>query len=155
MAVYRAVGALLIVVPLCAGCLAPFVLPVPPLGYVTEGKPIGTESIAFIDTGVTTKADVVWELGAPDESGMESPIGEAAFGEDWVSYTGSRHRGEVLAGVANQGGSAGFGRVCRRPWSLKIWFDESGVVTRHELRDGETRCEWRGVVWDELRRSFR
>jgi hypothetical protein len=111
-----------------------------------EGKPIDENMIAFIRTGTTTKTDVVWELGAPDNSGTESDE-RGALREDWVSYTSWRHRGVVglifLMLPPAYPTSVAVEHSCRRPSVLKIWFDEGGVVKRHEFGQGETRCETR------------
>lgn len=125
----RVTAVLLAVAALCTGCV-----PVPfgmfPLGYTMEGKPMDENVIAFIRPGTTTKAGVVWELGAPD-SGSEVKDG-GPFGEDWVSYTSWRHRGEVgLVFIFLAPGITGVVHSCRRPWVLKIWFDEGSVVKRH------------------------
>lgn len=121
-----------------AGCVpVPFIVPVPPLGYAVEGKPISKDAIVFIQPGTTTRADVVWELGAPDDSGEGT--------DDWISYTSWRHRGGVIGGLLivmpGGGGGVGVARFCRRPRTLKIWFDAAGMVTRHELDQRESVCE--------------
>lgn len=118
----------------------PIIVPVPPLGYTTDGKPITEETLHFIRAGTTTKEDVVWELGAPDNSDT-GPL------DDWMSYTSWRHRGVISTGLVliwPFGGNA-MGlrdRVCRKPWTFKVWFDEAGRVLSHEFGAGETVCEW-------------
>jgi len=85
---------------------------------------------------------VVWELGAPDDAGTGD--------DDWISYTNWRHRGGVIGGVvvvivtpmgSGFGGGGGVAHLCRRPRILTIWFDEAGVVTRHELDQSDSVCE--------------
>src|SRR5262245_3354846 len=118
----------------CTGCFpVPFIAPVPPLGYTQEGKPINEDLIEFIRPRVTTKADVMWEFGAPDAWGSESLDESGASSEEWLSYTSWRHRGGVVGGVVVffttvPVGSFGASHLCRRPWVLKIWFDKVGIV---------------------------
>jgi hypothetical protein len=131
--------ALVIAITFCGGCV-PIVVPVPPLGFTAKGKPINAGVIAFIRPGVSTKVDVVWELGAPDESGATAPDTPG----DWVSYTSWRHRGDVAFGFLMLwplGTAAGATYECRRPWLLKVWFDAVGVVKHHEFQEGETQCQ--------------
>src|SRR5262245_15924001 len=137
---------LVVLATACTGCFpVPFVVPVPPLGYTQQGKPISQDLVAFIRPRVTTKADVVWELGTPDASGRDSSDGRAVS-EEWVSYTSWRHRGGVVGGVVvfvatAPAGGLGAAHLCRRPWTLKIWFDKAGVVERHAFTPGETQCK--------------
>jgi hypothetical protein len=37
-------------------------------------------------------------------------------------------------------GRGAHGRLCQKPSTLTIWFDEAGFVKRHEFDRGETRC---------------
>ena len=154
MAALRQVVVLPLVCVLLAGCVAPvlvpapFVVPVPPLGYASGGKDIKDETVSFIRTGATTKLDVVWELGAPDTMGVDASDESRASREEWIAYTSFRHRGGVVAGigvlrflpdVAPYG--VGVERWCKRPRVFKVWFDEAGVVKRHAFSEGETVCE--------------
>jgi hypothetical protein len=94
---------------------------------------------------MTTKADVVWEFGAPEESGPVGPDESGAVSEDWISYKGRPVRSGVAGGVVllplfGRPMSGGVERICRQPWVLTIWFDVGGVVTRRAFTKGETQC---------------
>jgi len=138
----------LVLAIVCTACVpVPIIVPVFP--HNEEGKPINEDRIAFIRPWVTTKADVVWELGAPNNESSAADADESGVAsEDWISYKGSRHRGGVAGGVVifplppfpGKPTGGGAERVCRRPWVLKIWFNEAGVVTRREFTQGETEC---------------
>lgn len=140
----RGDAALLILAMACTACAPiPAIWPVFP--HNDYGKPINQDRITFIRPGMTTKADVVWELGAPEESGAVGPDESGAVSEDWISYKGRRVRSGVAGGVVilplygpPTGGGAE--RICRQPWVLTIWFDVGGVVTRREFTKGETEC---------------
>jgi hypothetical protein len=137
---------LLLATTACTGC-APIPFIWPTLPHDDYGKPINEKRITFIRPGVTTKADVVWELGAPDESGAVEPDESGAASEDWISYRGRRVRGGVAGGVVfiplfgPPASPGGVERICRQLWVLTIWFDDGGVVTRREFTEGETQCQ--------------
>jgi len=143
MRAFRFTWGLLAVAALCMGCV-PFPIAMPPLDYTMEGKPIYAAALGFVRPGTTTKADVVWEFGAPDSKGVER-FGEwSDVVEDWISYTSWRDRGGfgvVLVFLAGPARAFGLARECRRPSVLKIWFDEIGVVKHYEFSQGETECK--------------
>lgn len=121
---------LLVVAAICSGCV--YVVPVPP--HTEMGKPIDEQTIAFIQSGTTTKADVVWELGAPDFSDR-----------DRIRYI-CQHYSGVMVGAAFPPLPVNVPHFCRLRQVLTIWFDDTSTVTRYELAPGEDCSQDRGEV---------
>jgi len=98
-------------VSLCASCI------VVPLNYTEYGnrKNLSKETIDRIVVGVTTKEDVLLELGEPDFISM---------GETSLAYSWRKVKLLWLAAA----GYSGIGGTIARDYRLTITFDERNVV---------------------------
>ncbi len=112
---------LICAVAFLAACV---VLPVPtPERKVLEGTPVAEEQLDFLSAGVTTKQDVVDNLGDPDLIWEDANL----FGYDWVM-----RQGILLWAVGMGYGGAGGAEDIPKHYSLLIQFDEHDRVQRFE-----------------------
>ena len=110
-----------------AACVLP--IPIEPRELPSSRSNIGDTPPAFLVAGRTTRADVLLELGEPDQESEH---------EQFLTYIRVSTEGGVLllAGAGGQGGAIRSESLLYR--FLTIRFDERGVVA--DARGEQTRC---------------
>jgi hypothetical protein len=99
----------------------------------TKGKPIPKDSVVKIQKGVTTKADILEQFGAPNEI-LYSPKGEEIFVYKYSEKL-DLHAGQAV-GVILRRDIPGLGtlvdlgtrRVSEKEDRLMVFLDEKGIV---------------------------
>lgn len=100
---------------LLAGCFT--------FGRMEEESPIDPEAVARIEAGVSTKADVVQILGAPDEVIYNNREHDVLNEHAYVYRHGTRKVTAMFFGVLS------FGRYDLRGDKVMVFFDPTGKVT--------------------------
>lgn len=99
----------------------------------TKGKPIPKDSVVKIQKGITTKADILEQFGAPNEI-LYSPKGEEIFVYKYSEKL-DLHAGQAV-GVILRRDIPGLGtlvdlgtrRVSEKEDRLMVFLDEKGIV---------------------------
>lgn len=127
---YVASGLLLASVVLMAGCPIPL-----PSGYNASSREnISTETAMRLETGLTTREEVLLALGEPDAAGP---------GDSWLAYGSVYGKGGVVFVLCAGGSCGGAGGEKMEYRRLVVTFDEQGVMANAEFVDRE--C-WEGIL---------
>jgi len=123
-------GAILISVLPMAGCPIPV-----PGGYAASSREnVPAEPLDWITTGVTTREDVLMQLGEADAVATDG---------SWLAYGSAYSEGGVIFVIFGGGSAAGAGSEHMEYRRLVVRFDEHGVVTNADL---VTRECWQAIV---------
>lgn len=114
-------------------CLGGCPVPIPP-GYTAASREnLGAEVTSQLVPGVTTREEVLLQLGEPDGAGPH---------DSWLAYGSVYGRGGVLFVIVAGGGAAGAGGERMEYHRLIASFDERGVLSDVQFVDHE--C-WEGI----------
>ena len=123
-------GAVLAVVAVLSACPIPL-----PSGYAASSREnVPAEPMDWITPGVTTREDVLMQLGEADA---------AAADGSWLAYGSAYSEGGVLFVIAAGGGAAGAGSEHMEYRRLLVRFEGDGRVASVDL---VTRGCWESIV---------
>lgn len=123
-------GAVLAVVAVLCACPVPV-----PSGYEAFSREnVPAEPMDWITPGVTTREDVLMQLGEADAAAADS---------SWLAFGSAYSEGGVVFVIAAGGGAAGAGSEHMEYRRLLVRFDDAGRVASVDL---VTRGCWESIV---------